>query len=63
MRGASAKRLRRNIYGDDYSPKERTFATVIKEKHGRSVDTGAIFETGRRGSYQRLKKVYTRGVR
>lgn len=53
MRGKVAKRLRRAIYDVYYSPRERRYVRVYRQ--------GCIENTGRRASYQQLKKVVRNG--
>jgi len=48
MRGKKAKELRKEIYGTDFSPKER--------KYIRNSKTGVIRCIGRRQQYQQSKK-------
>lgn len=48
MRGKKAKKLRRKIYGDDFSSRFR--------KYFRSNQTGQILTDERRRAYQKLKK-------
>jgi hypothetical protein len=49
MRGKVAKRLRNIVYGRDYSPRDRNYATA---KNGARIDVGL------RRKYQNLKKDY-----
>lgn len=53
MRGKVAKRLRRAIYGEDFSPREREYVRVQGQ--------GCFKNTGRRAAYQAMKKVARHG--
>lgn len=64
MRGTVAKRLRRAIYGENFSPRERRYEWI---KHDvRRVNAKGelishhpayqVVNTGRRAEYQRMKK-------
>lgn len=52
MRGKVAKRLRRAIYGENFSPRERQYA---------NVDRRGVKNVGRRAAYQQLKKAVRHG--
>lgn len=54
MNGKRAKAIRREVYGDDYSPKFRQY------KAGRGL---ARIADPRRQAYQKAKKAWTRGKR
>ena len=49
-----AKKLRKKVYGSDYSPRERIYV--------RDEKTGQIVCTGRRKQYQDLKKLQRVGL-
>ena len=53
MRGKVAKRLRRAIYGENFSPRERQFV--------RGDGRNGIKNTGRRAAYQAMKKAVRNG--
>lgn len=48
MRGKKAKKLRKTVYGSDFSPRERRYVKEIKTKTIRNI--------GKRKQYQELKK-------
>ncbi len=52
MRGTVAKRLRRQIYGDNFS-----YRNVVYRQDG----TGKIYCSGRKALYKQLKKNYKKG--
>lgn len=47
MNGKVAKRMRRSVYGENFSPRERQYVRL---------KNGQIVNTGRRAAYQSLKK-------
>jgi hypothetical protein len=47
MRGKKAKALRKKVYGEDYSQRERQY--IVDSK-------GSVRNTGRRKAYQEAKK-------
>lgn len=69
MRGKVAKRLRRAIYGEDYSPSERQYEWVVDNAPRLSKYTGILMShtshrlvnRGRSASYQQLKKAVRNG--
>ena len=73
MRGKVAKRLRRAIYGEDFSPREREYEWLTCEVHHAFNHNGKsklsvppttkyqLVNRGRRASYQQLKKVVRHG--
>lgn len=52
MNGKQAKRIRRQVYGDDFSPKFRQYGA------GKGL---ARIADPRRQAYQKAKREYTRG--
>ena len=64
MRQTVAKRLRREVYGEDFSHRERkwSFAEGVKNIKGKLFGFGTHKDTGRRAEYQRLKKQYKGGT-
>lgn len=73
MRGKVAKRLRRAIYGQDFSPREREYEWLTREvrhsvsRFGKSKThvpptiKYQLVNRGRRAAYQQLKKVVRHG--
>lgn len=51
MRGKVAKRLRKAVYGEDFSPREREYAW-LRAKRGQHQ----LVNRGRRAAYQAMKK-------
>lgn len=71
MRGKRAKQIRKEIYGDDYSPRKREYKAkveVVEEEVNvslmkrvkRKFKKAIVFEAGRRALYQKAKKAYKR---
>jgi hypothetical protein len=76
MRGTVAKRLRRQVYGSDFSSRERHYKDINGPTQGRKQDgltpagnpnwvdilvPGTLVNTGRRQSYLKLKKEHIHG--
>lgn len=59
MRGVVAKRIRQEVYGRDYSHKERKY-TKQKNKKGKII-SHARTNSGRRALYLQKKKEYYNG--
>ena len=71
MRGTVAKRIRKEIYGKDYSPRDRQYKVkveVVEEEVNvslmkrvkRRFKKAIVFEAGRRALYQKAKRAYKR---
>lgn len=66
MNGKRAKAIRREVYGDDFSPKFRKYTgenrrTVLYAYGGPMVNqVGTITADPRRQAYQKAKKAWTR---
>ncbi len=70
MRGTVAKRIRKQVYGDDFSPRDRKYKanvrSVKKNVQGftrvmeRVFKRATVFDAGLRSIYQRTKKAYKR---
>ena len=71
MRGKKAKLLRRQIYGGDFSPREKKYSLIRRIKKALGLDkcgrekvidrvTGQVVCVGRRAAYQKLKRQSTR---
>lgn len=54
MRGKVAKKLRKIVYGTEFSPHQREYVNQKRKK----IETGAIQNDGRRALYLNLKKNY-----
>ncbi|MBI5193242.1 MAG: hypothetical protein HZA08_07365 [Nitrospirae bacterium] len=63
MRGAIAKRLRRQAYGDMSLKEERTYKFLHKPVYPRDFQQpwGTIINVGKRRDYLNLKKEYKKG--
>lgn len=63
MRGKVAKRLRRAVYGEDFSPREREYEWLARKGVRRSIRYTAhqLINRGRRAAYQAMKKVARHG--
>ena len=65
MNGRQAKRIRRQVYGDDFSPKFREYKKITADKGVDGllifgVTPGQIVADPRRQAYQKAKRRYTR---
>ncbi len=56
MRGLVAKRLRKQVYGKEYSHRERKY-----KRSGGQFRGGSRVNVGRRAEYLKLKQSYIRG--
>lgn len=66
MRGKVAKRLRRAVYGDDFSPREREYEWLRREVYGKIITIPKrvqhqLVNRGRRAAYQAMKKAVHHG--
>lgn len=65
MNGKQAKRIRREVYGDEFSPKFRRYVGENRRKVPFGIgfainQAGTIGADRRRQAYQKAKKEYTR---
>ncbi len=59
MRGTIAKRLRKEVYGEDFSPRHREYTwDSVKRVGVRLFGVGKLNSDKRRREYQKLKKEY-----
>lgn len=66
MNGKVAKQIRRQVYGEKYSPRHRDYKANVRRKDGllgkvkKVFTTVTIFDAGLRSAYQKAKKEYNR---
>ena len=66
MNGRVAKLIRRQVYGEKYSPRHRDYKANVRAKEGfvkgvkRMFKSMTIFDAGLRSAYQKAKREYNR---